>query len=323
MSEKILHLAIFPILIAFLCVPCAGTARASLLNINVRGDLIDLYAEKVPLIEVIKGICEKTGIIFRSGDPLTELVSLELTEASVEKCLRRLLTRRNYALIFEGKGDHQFVLVSLRVLGAGPVVSVEPEPSAPPPGDPIKRYEKQSFVKMFEDSEKSNRQASATPVKSGPGTNEQLSGESTLVSIEGSSGAATSGTGSDVRLSGGSVMLSGQNSAGAASRSTGPGVQTAGDGEVLSNPASADEVNSVPVPHELGGIRLTRIPKESVLARIGLNEGDIVRDVNGRPIKSTADLFAALEDPPVDPTMIRIERLNKNGLMDPIYIHLR
>jgi S1-C subfamily serine protease len=91
----------------------------------------------------------------------------------------------------------------------------------------------------------------------------------------------------------------------------------------LGSQGSAGEMNSIPIPDELGGIRLNRIPKGSVLARIGLEQGDIVRDVNGRPVKSTAALLAALKDPPNGEPMIRIGRMRKNGLVDPIYIELQ
>jgi S1-C subfamily serine protease len=95
-----------------------------------------------------------------------------------------------------------------------------------------------------------------------------------------------------------------------------------GNSKNLSNSVSADEVKSSPVPDDIGGIRLTRIPKESVLAQIGVEVGDIVRDVNGQPVKSTDDLLECLKNPPLGLPTIRIERLKSDGLIDPIYIEL-
>ena len=110
LSERIIRLLVFSFIIAALCLLCSGNVQAASLRIDVQGDLIDLQAEKVPLIDVVRGVCERTGITLKSSDPMTELLSRELKGLSVEKSLRRLLTHRNYALIFEGKGDNQSVL---------------------------------------------------------------------------------------------------------------------------------------------------------------------------------------------------------------------
>jgi len=296
MSERSLHPSILILLIAVLFLLCPGTVQASYLSISVRDDRVHLRAEEVPLIDVVTGLCEKSGIILKSGDPMTEPVSLELKGLSLETCFRRLLTRRNYALIYEGKGDDQFVLVSLRVLGAGAVVSFEPEPPTPLADDPIKRYEKESFVRMFGDSSNPDGRVTADGVNSGLGTDVQMSGDSSSPGEPVTADAASSGPGTDVQAS-------------AHSRN-------------LSSSVSADEVSSSPVPDDMGGIRLTRIPKESVLAQIGLEAGDIVRDVNGRPVNSTDELIESLKNPPPELPTIRIERLRRNGQIDPIYIEL-
>jgi hypothetical protein len=243
LSKRSLYLFILPFLIATFSVPCSGTARATSLSIHVQGDLVDIQAEEVPLIDVIKAICEKTGITLKSSDPMIERVSLNLTETPVEKCLRRLLSKRNYALVYETTGDNQLVSVSLRILGSGPAVLVEPETPAPPPNDPFKRYEKKSFSRMFGNSKKLSKQISAKAAK--------------------------------------------------------------GDWP------------------DGGGITLTRVSQQSALAKIGLEKGDIVRDVNGEEVRSTEELIGALQKPARDQAMIRIERLRQNGEMDPIYIELQ
>ncbi len=242
LSERILHLSILLFLVATFAILYPGTARASSLNINVQGDLIDIQADQVPLIDVITGVCEKKGITLKSSDPMREPVSLELKGTPVEICLRRLLARRNYALLYETKGDSQLASVSLRVLGSDPVVTVESEPVAPPPHDPMQRYEKESFSQMLGNSKKLSKQIAADRVE----------------------GSWPDG----------------------------------------------------------GGVRLTKVSRDSALNKIGLEAGDIVRDVNGQPIESTDDLIEALQSGPREHSMLRIERLRKNGQLDPIYIEL-
>ena len=57
--------------------------------------------------------------------------------------------------------------------------------------------------------------------------------------------------------------------------------------------------------------------------KIGLEEGDIVHDVNGKLVRTAGEFIEALQTASKEQTMIRIGRVNKNNRMDPIYIELQ
>ena len=258
--------SIFLIVVCFvvICLVSVGTVHASSLSLNVRNSRIDIHAEQVPLIDILRTISDEAEIIIESRDPLTELVSLNLKRASIEQCLRRLLGNRNYALTYKKTGDNQIVPASMHIYGSGSVTLIRPEiksepltlppedpfnrtdeiktePPAPPPEDPLKRIERKSIEQALGDTNKLSKQITANFVSSGP---------------EGS------------------------------------------------------------------GIKLTRVPKNSFFSEIGLNEGDIVQDVNGEQVETVEAFIEALETASEEQTMIRIARIKNNNLMDPIYIEL-
>jgi S1-C subfamily serine protease len=73
---------------------------------------------------------------------------------------------------------------------------------------------------------------------------------------------------------------------------------------------------------EGSGIKLTRVPKDSFFSSIGLNDGDIVQDVNGERVETAEDFVEALQAATEEQTIIRIARIRNNNLIDPIYIEL-
>ena len=70
------------------------------------------------------------------------------------------------------------------------------------------------------------------------------------------------------------------------------------------------------------GIKIKEIATASVFKKIGLKNGDVIRDVNGQLVKTKEEFIKALQKASEDQTMIRIERTNETGMMNPIYIEL-
>lgn len=70
------------------------------------------------------------------------------------------------------------------------------------------------------------------------------------------------------------------------------------------------------------GIRINDLSSRSAFSTIGLKEGDIVRDVNGRRIQTLQEFIEHFQTALNEESMIRIERIGENGLMNPIYIEL-
>lgn len=71
------------------------------------------------------------------------------------------------------------------------------------------------------------------------------------------------------------------------------------------------------------GIRISGLAEDSVFKRIGLETGDIVRDVNGRQVKSLKEFIDAIQAVLAEqlPT-IRIARMKHNGRHQPLYINI-
>jgi len=144
---------------------CYGTALASSLSLDVKNSLIDLKAEDVPLIDILKAISGKTGLSIKSGDTLTERVSCEFKEISLEKVIKQLLNKKSYAMGYREIGDNRFVPSEVWVVSGG---NFESKIQPSPPEDSIKSYEKDWFRREFEDENRLLKQISASPSSVGP-----------------------------------------------------------------------------------------------------------------------------------------------------------
>lgn len=223
--------------------------QASSLKLDVRSSLIDIQAKQAPLIDILKAISAKTGIILKSGADLTDEVTINLKTMSIENCIHRLLAGRNYALIYKKIQNDKSVPIELRVVGSAPlknitlsssqISDIDTEPSAP--DDHMRKYQRKWFKQAFADTKNLPKQIS---------------------------------------------------------------IEETGDG------------------HEQSGIRITRLAKNSVFRKIGLNEGDIINDVNGKSVSTCPEFIKALRSASNGNYLIRIERLKKDHLIDPIYIEL-
>lgn len=226
--------------------------QASSLELDVRSSgIIDIQAEEVPLIDILKAISDKTGIILKSGDDLTNAVTIDLKAISVENCIHRLLAGRNYALIYKKTQDGKSVPIELRVVGSASLTNMTLSSSqisdisteAPAPDDHMRKYQRKWFKQAFADTKNLPKQIST---------------------------------------------------------------EVTGDG------------------HEQSGIRITRLAENSVFRQIGLNQGDIINDVNGEPVKTAQQFIQALQSVSKgnNHPIIRIERLKNDHSIDPIYIEL-
>ena len=133
-----------------ICIVSASFVHAASLSLSVRNSRIDIHAEQVPLIDILRTISDQAEIVIESRDPLADLVSLNLKGASIEHCLRILLGSRNYALTYTKNEENQIVPASMRIYGSGSVTLIKPgdaaetdaEPPDAPPEDPLQRIER-------------------------------------------------------------------------------------------------------------------------------------------------------------------------------------
>lgn len=80
-------------------------------------------------------------------------------------------------------------------------------------------------------------------------------------------------------------------------------------------------ITVTPVDGESMGIRLETVENPSVFDDLGLSKGDVITNINDKPVRTKQDLIKLL-NPKELPSWIRIERKNAQQLIDPIYIRL-
>ena len=145
-------------------------AKTASVNIEVSAPLLDIHADQVPLIDILKAISDETGVVVETKDPLEDLVSVNLKGVTVEACLQRLLNQKNYALTYTKTGD-DFIPVRIMIYGGSALQRFEAAPTAPaqqqsklgteaqpPQNDHMKNYQKSWFTRTLEDRDKLARQ---------------------------------------------------------------------------------------------------------------------------------------------------------------------
>ena len=96
---------------ASICFLNTRKADASSFNINIVDATISLKADNTPLIDIIKTVTAKTDITIsvKNLSP-AEMISCNCKKISIEECLRRLLFKHNYVIIYEKNEEGLTVL---------------------------------------------------------------------------------------------------------------------------------------------------------------------------------------------------------------------
>lgn len=157
--------------IALLCLWSLSTAKASEFNLQVQGPLLELHAEEAPLIDILTALSDNFGFLLKTGDPMTETVSLDLKGVTIEAGLKKLLGNRNYALTFTKNEASEIVPVSLFVFGESSLTVVAKPVSEPPSPDPMKRFEREWFSRAFGEPENLQEQITAENTEDDYGQN--------------------------------------------------------------------------------------------------------------------------------------------------------
>jgi hypothetical protein len=77
--------------------------------VEVKENLVDLKYEGVLRIKVLTALSDKTRIIFRSSEPMTEEIALKISGLPVQYAVKRLLEKRGVIFIFgEGRALIRF-----------------------------------------------------------------------------------------------------------------------------------------------------------------------------------------------------------------------
>ncbi|OGP66615.1 MAG: hypothetical protein A2169_04490 [Deltaproteobacteria bacterium RBG_13_47_9] len=121
------------------------------MSLDVKGSLIDLKAEDIPLADVLKAVSGKAEFLIKSDDTMTERISCEFKGISLEKVIQQLLKNRNYALVYKKIGEARFLPFELWIV-SGSHSQSPPLPSlAETPGT---SYQKAWFKREFEDEDR-------------------------------------------------------------------------------------------------------------------------------------------------------------------------
>jgi hypothetical protein len=221
---------------------CFGAGQASSLRVDVQGGRVDLQADAASLSSVLEAISTKTGLIVKSANPLSDIVSFQISEITLEECLQRLMVGRNYVIVYKEEKDQRYVLSELWVDISE---SIESNNVSPPLGDQhLRRHEKNWFDREVKAETTLMKQIYAAPIKGGD--------EST----------------------------------------------------------------------EKKGIQITKIAKDSFFQKVGIEEGDIIQDVNGHPVTTIPEFIETLQSASSQGMIVRIDRQKSDKIAEPIYIKL-
>ena len=233
------HLIIFSMWLVMLPLASHGFAEKSTLSLNVKDSMIELKAEDIPLVDILKAISDRTGISMTLDESMTEPISIDF-KVPFEECFQRLLKNKNYAMIYNDRIDGQRVLAEIYVISSGSRVIYGRKSDSP--GDSIIRDRKDWFKREFGEGRALLHLVSATP----------------------SSGSS-----------------------------------------------------------DRAGIEITMVSGNSPFHKIGLEEGDVVVDVNGTRVKTVQEFIQALQAASKERPNIRIDRRRSDGTTDPIYIDVK
>jgi len=186
----------------------SAPTQAAHLSIRVHGALIDVEARDVPLIDLLQALAERTGLALRGGEDRTGVVSVEIHQATLEKCLHQILSHQNYALIFKEHPNGRIEPVKVWILTGqasrsapshrsaidpdSPRQQIEPDRAGAPPeashpkvqaletNEPLPSYSGEYLIRQLADKEKLAKDFSGEPDDEGGVRITRLEGSSIL-----------------------------------------------------------------------------------------------------------------------------------------------
>lgn len=167
------------VLLCFLCLCYGGISIASPVQLEIKEQSFALKAEAVPLIDILKALADKTGITLKVSSSLTDPVTCDIRDVSVDKGIMQLLADWNHLILYKKDEVSAPAPATLFVYGRraeGERLTITPEQGSkppvagqpPPPNDPMKRYEEGWLEKSFADEEKLATQVMAIPLSDNP-----------------------------------------------------------------------------------------------------------------------------------------------------------
>ena len=158
------------------CPTCKAEPATTLAIINdSAGITVDAY--DTALADIVKEISDKFNLCLKSGDSLTERLTVRLKAESLPAIFQHLLSAKNYTLIYGSTGSDQSKPVEVVVLGEKPASAVNsfcskgPAPDqmdaftldSAPPGNKARTIGQDQFEKLFGNVDELRKQMNAIP----------------------------------------------------------------------------------------------------------------------------------------------------------------
>lgn len=296
-----------------------GIAQASFMSLNVKDSLIQLKAEDTPLIDVLKAISEKTGLSIKFDNTMEERISCEFKGISLESVIRQLLNKRSYALAYRTTENNRFVPSELWIVSENSYQSLMAPPLLE---DNIKSYQKDWFKQALEDGGELQNMITIAPLtekREHPGVSAAKVSEDPSfqkLDLKKDDSYYDAERSNSLRF----IQPSPTEDAVKNYQKDWAKQEFEGDDRL----ADSTITTSSTLRLDEAGILITRVPEGSFFEKIGLKEGDIIHNVNGKHINAVGDFIQLLksvttaEEPFL---MIYYKRADKTT--NPIYVHFR
>lgn len=271
-------------------------------SVLIRNDRLSIHVQNAPLESLLRQIAEQAKISVVFYGSLNQAVSMEFEDLPVEKGLRRLLSKCNFSFMYQkesspdsGKSIVLNKIVIISQDGSSEAVRFGPQP------DVVLSISHKGPEKIYQAGHASVRdRQTCIPDDSKIDTNETpRAGNGIFVKADRNrfkelcqedlhSQIETASVDFRLGLSGG--------------------------------PWISDGIDN---PQEMVGVKITNISKESLLGQIGLEEDDVVQDINGKRIKEPGQVVEEIYKAMFRPGngIIRIE-VERDDIIEPIYVEI-
>lgn len=155
-------------LVGAVCLLPVGMARGTAVSIDMQDSVISIEAHEAALAVILHALAEKTGLSLDLRKPLTENISFDLKNVTLEEAIRRLMASHNYALTYRRTSDGRFQPDKLFVFEASASQRSSSQASAdnvrtpPKQARPDDHFKMAWFREQITDADKLSGQLSAT-----------------------------------------------------------------------------------------------------------------------------------------------------------------
>ena len=272
-------------------------------SVIIRNDrLMSIHVQKAPLESLLRQIAEQAQISVVFYGSLNQAVSMEFEDLPVEKGLRRLLSKCNFSFMYQKESSRDsgksIVLKKIVIIsqdGSSEAVRFGPQP------DVALSISNKEPEKIYQAGHANVRDLQTRI----PGDSEIDTNETPGV-----------GNGIFVKADRGRFKELCQEDLHSQIETASVDLRLGLSG----GPWIPDGIDN---SQDMTGVKITNISKESLLGQIGLEENDVVQDINGKRITVPGQVVEEIYKAMVSPGngIIRIE-VERDDIIEPIYVEI-